>query len=662
MPSLGPVFFCARFFCLDNIMVMRYTYNMAATSDMGVLLRFYASKQKSPFILYSSFVDYVKRYAAKNVEEQADLVPYLGDPTPQLEKAFEPLIQSKQIAIIDTNPAKKVIFVTGYYNAIFAERYKEIKSNATVPFPTIQDMPKQTPTEVLIKSEYTDIIFELLKNQKPDDKNLYAIIVPMNLPSIIFPGNVPVSILVTASLEKMQHMLEKDEYHDYYLKKLRISNPGKEISVKNFFSQFVKSPEEALQSLKNSADCFYFWGQLCYFIKQDYEKVKDFTQEDVNVLQAVAISEIVTSFYKNESAKNLQQENALKSVQNHMKLPPYFFTMDGILKFTDAKGVPLQGQYKDEALKEFLQKETTDAMANELPNLLVFKTASGARYFIYKEKVFPLVIRMCNELHDTINDELTREWYEILKNYDKKKEMMDDIAFNQRLEHEVEKLNPVLYALLNATFLSVLNIEMARTNKVGNSANLFLGDNLLPYSTLLMLNRQTILANAKILLPFWYTIPFFSWLIGLFNKKPAKKKKSGPANVHEALEAAEEKPRTSHKSESRKDSLISAAKKVESNIVPEGSTIERELNSYKKQWNRMLTKQAYLNLTEDVNSLIRDYMRKVLRTISGQSFTIDRIQDLAETLCKTPNMQKITDQDSLYVYVQLYMIYLVKNL
>ena len=638
---------------------------MAATSDMGVLLRFYASKQKSPFILYSSFVDYVKRYAAKNVEEQAELVPYLGDPVPQLEKAFEPLIQSKQIAIIDTNPAKKAIFVTGYYNAIFAERYKEIKSNATVPFPTIQDMPKQTPNEVLIKSEYTEIIFDLLKNQKPDDKNLYAIIVPMNLPSIIFPGNVPVSILVTASLEKMQHMLEKDEYHDYYLKKLRISNPGKEISVKNFFSQFVKSPEEALQSLKNSADCFYFWGQLCYFIKQDYEKVKDFTQEDVNVLQAVAISEIVTSFYKNESAKNLQQENALKSVQNHMKMPPYFFTMDGILKFTDAKGVPLQGQYKDEALKEFLQKETTDAMANELPNLLVFKTASGARYFIYKEKVFPLVIRMCNELHDTINDELTREWYEVLKNYDKKPEMLDEAAFNQRLEHEVEKLNPVLYALLNATFLSVLNVEMARTNKVGNSANLFLGDNLLPYSTLLMLNRQTILANAKILLPFWYTIPFFSWLMGLFNKKPAKKKKKASHAVYQsesAGDSSEERKPASHKSESRKDALVSAAKKVESNIVPEGSTIERELNSYKKQWNRMLTKQAYLNLTEDVNSLIRDYMRKVLRTISGQSFTIDRIQDLAETLCKTPNMQKITDQDSLYVYVQLYMIYLVKNL
>lgn len=220
-----------------------------------------------------------------------------------------------------------------------------------------------------------------------------------------------------------------------------------------------------------------------------------------------------------------------------------------------------------------------------------------------------------------------------------------------------------MYALLNATFLSVLNVEMARTNKSGNSANLFLGENLMPYSHLLMLNRQTILANARILLPFWYTIPIFSWLLGLFNKKPQKKKKQGAKqSVAAVTEDVEERRPSSHKNESRKDSLIHAAKKVEENLIPEGSSIEREMNSYKKQWNKMITKQAYLNLTEDVNSLIRDYMRKVLRTISGKSFTIDRIQDLAETLCKTPNMQKITDQDSLYVYVQLYMVYLVKNL
>lgn len=292
---------------------------MAATSDIGVLLRFYAGKQNSPFVSHKDFVDYLKRYAQHNIEETPDLAAYLGNPIPQLEKALEPFIESKQIVMLDADSSKKMIFVTGYFNTVFAERYKEIQSNPSVPFPTIQDLPKQTPMEVLVKTEYADIIFELLKNQKSDDKSLYAIGVPMNLPSIIFPGNVPVSILINASLEKMQTMLAKPEYHDYYLKKLKVANPNKEISVKNFFKQLVKSPEEALLSLKSSSDCYYFWGQLCHFIRLDYEKVKDFTQEDINVLQAVAISEIVASFYKNESTKTMQQEIAIKSVQSKMK-------------------------------------------------------------------------------------------------------------------------------------------------------------------------------------------------------------------------------------------------------------------------------------------------------------------------------------------------------
>ncbi len=634
---------------------------MAATSDIGVLLRFYAGKQNSPFVSHKDFVDYLKRYAQHNIEETPDLAAYLGNPIPQLEKALEPFIESKQIVMLDADSSKKMIFVTGYFNTVFAERYKEIQSNPSVPFPTIQDLPKQTPMEVLVKTEYADIIFELLKNQKSDDKSLYAIGVPMNLPSIIFPGNVPVSILINASLEKMQTMLAKPEYHDYYLKKLKVANPNKEISVKNFFKQLVKSPEEALLSLKSSSDCYYFWGQLCHFIRLDYEKVKDFTQEDINVLQAVAISEIVASFYKNESTKTMQQEIAIKSVQSKMKQPPYFFTMDAILKFTDAKGVPLQGQYSDEALKEFLQKETTDANKNELPNMLVFKTESGKRYFIYKEKVFPLVNRMCDEMHDTVSQILKEEWYNLLTNFEKTNEMTDDKAFNSRLEKEVQKNSPVLHTILNATFLSVLNSEIVGASQGPHYATLFSGEDLLPYSTLLMLNRQSLLADAKILLPFWYTIPILSWIASLFAKKPSAKKARETAE-QAAQEESEDTKKTRGKQMSKKDSLISAAAKLESSIVPEGSTLERELNAYRKQWNMMITKEAALDLTSDVNSLIRDYTRKVLKTLNAHTLTIDRIQNLADTLCKTPNMQKITDQNSLYVYVQLYMIYLVKNM
>ncbi len=127
---------------------------------------------------------------------------------------------------------------------------------------------------------------------------------------------------------------------------------------------------------------------------------------------------------------------------------------------------------------------------------------------------------MCDELHDSVHDTLKQEWYDTLKEYKTLPEMNDEKAFNARLEKEVEKNSPILYSLLNATFLSVLNMEMTSTSQKENSqAHLFYGDDLLPYATLLMLSRQTILYDAKILLPFWYTIPFFTWLAKLFGKK-----------------------------------------------------------------------------------------------------------------------------------------------
>ena len=103
------------------------------------------------------------------------------------------------------------------------------------------------------------------------------------------------------------------------------------------------------------------------------------------------------------------------------------------------------------------------------------------------------------------------------------------------------------------------------------------------------------------------------------------------------------------------------AANVADELVPSGSTIDRELDSYLKLWNKMITKEAHASLTEDVNSLIRDYTRKVMRTISASTFTVDRVRTLAETLVKTPNMQKIKENDALTMYVELYILRLLSN-
>ena len=75
----------------------------------------------------------------------------------------------------------------------------------------------------------------------------------------------------------------------------------------------------------------------------------------------------------------------------------------------------------------------------------------------------------------------------------------------------------------------------------------------------------------------------------------------------------------------------------------------------------MISKEAYNDLIEDVNSLIRDYTRRVVKTLSATSFTRERVENLAKTLVKTPNMQKINEEKALTEYVTLYILRLVSN-
>lgn len=379
---------------------------MASTSNILVLLKFYASRLNTAIVDYFEFVSYVKKYAQHHVEEQPELIPYLGDSDPAIDKELENLAEQRNIVITDAANKKRTIFVISMYVQKFEKIYQEITVKQNIPFPVVADLPKQTPNEILNKQNATDLLYTLLDKQELNDKTLYCLTLPHDIQAILLPSSVPVENLVLLCLTKIRNMLNKDEFHDYFEKKLRISNPGKEIATRNFFNEFIQRPEQALKTLKESGDSFYFFSQLCFFIRQDYENIKDFTQEDLNVLQSVYISEIITAYYKSKLQKNQQRDSAFESLrQNLMKLP-YYYSMESVLNFQDDHGIALRGQYSDQELKEFLEKETTETANNELPKLLVFKIPSGTRYFIYKQRVFPLIVRLCTEAHDSVGQKV----------------------------------------------------------------------------------------------------------------------------------------------------------------------------------------------------------------------------------------------------------------
>ena len=634
---------------------------MATSVNLSSILRNFATKQESPSGYIRDFCDYIKKYAAKNLEQQPNLVQYIEISESSLTKELEELA-SKHEVYLTTQGGKPVVIVITYYSVLYANRFKDIISNITVPFPCVTDLPKQLPVEAIEKTDASEIIPKLQQEQDVKSPVLYCMMMPRDIPAILFPACVPVQFLTRAAMAKIRHMLKKDEYHDYFQKKLRNANPTKEIGSQTFYTRFLQHPDNADQTFDFNGDAFYFWSQLCYFIRIDFEKIKDRTIEDINVLQALSICEIWMMSLKEKANAQQVREDALRELEAALARPPFFYSMDSILKIRDSKGALLYGQYNEDDLKEFLQKLTTESENNELPKILVFKVETGARYFIYKQRVFQLVVRLANEAHDTIEKDLTDKWFNSLSEYRKLPEMKDKKTFETVLKDEVRTLSPVLWSLLNANFLTMLNYENDHSENA-NSFHIFSNGKLLPYSELLMLSNSSILSTAKIMLPFWHTIPILSWIMSMINsKKNEKKPRKKAIKEFSADDIPDDTPKQSPgRYVNKKEAVIEAARNVADELVPSGSTIDRELDSYLKLWNKMITKEAHASLTEDVNSLIRDYTRKVMRTISASTFTVDRVRTLAETLVKTPNMQKIKENDALTMYVELYILRLLSN-
>ncbi len=632
---------------------------MATTSNLSAIIRYYAEKQKSPFIDLKEFCAYVKKYAEHHVEEQSELVKYLGDPSGTVVAELQGLSEKKLVALINRNNKKTIVSIT-FLAAKYANLYKDMMKNESIPYPQATDLPKAFPNQVLEHKAASQYIPAIIEKENTKSPLLYILDFSRELPSMLIPACVPIKALLDSAQQKVRKILKKDEFHDYFLKKLRSTNPTKEISIKNFYNHFVDTENYQFSEFNEGED-YYIWNQALYYIRQDFEKIQDRTGEDTNILQAVQILELHSTYLKEKFQNEHKRQEAIKELETALAQPPYFYSMPQILKFQDNNGRLLYGQYNEDDLKNFLQKMTTDGEANELPQLLVFKVESGTRYYVYKKKVSQVVVRLCNEAHESIEKSLEDHWYEVLLNFERLPEMTNASEFEACLHELVEKHSPILYSLLNANFMNILSYENNDDNI--DSFQLFIDGKLLPYSDLLMLRNHKILTNAKSRLPFYYTVPVISWIMSLFTGRSKEKKRaaSSAAVDKNPFEEEEEKKTESGPKLTKTQALAANAKEIAKDLIPEGSTLDRELNYLTKQWNKMISKEAYNNLTEDVNSLIRDYTRRVVKTLSATSFTRERVENLAHTLVNTPNMQKIKEEKALTEYVTLYILRLVSN-
>ena len=241
--------------------------------------------------------------------------------------------------------------------------------------------------------------------------------------------------------------------------------------------------------------------------------------------------------------------------------------------------------------------------------------------------------------------------------------MENDGAFLAELVSQVESRFPLLEALIRDRLLPLVRDEVSSRGELPPDVDrLFYNDNLVPLDELLLLARKPLLVDAKMLLPFWYSVPIITTFARLLHRLSKGRDKKAAARAQAEKEAREgvrikktpEGQRLSTPKE-RRAKLEATATKVAKELLPLGYGLDDYLRELEERWNTLISPEAKKNLAYDVDSLARDYLRGVMRNMGGSSFTTERVKNLGSSLADSPTLLKIKNHQALELYLQLYM-------
>jgi hypothetical protein len=107
-----------------------------------------------------------------------------------------------------------------------------------------------------------------------------------------------------------------------------------------------------------------------------------------------------------------------------------------------------------------------------------------------------------------------------------------------------------------------------------------------------------------------------------------------------------------------KEALEQLKRKIAGNDKP----LNQSLEELAERWNPLYDPRAKADLVEDVNSLIRDFIRSIKKHFRVKPPDLARIENMARQLSEHEAFEKIRRKDALMTYIKLYIIKILGNL
>ncbi len=636
---------------------------MARDIDVYQLLKTFASRTKNNVLDYTAFAQAIQRQA-KAYDQAEPLYRDLSlHPDAVLVPRLFQLAREGRLSLQAVQNRVDLIYLPEAFTETLLAEYRRIEENPDIPFPDEDSMRLSVPPEWIQAVSVEADLPALVSFEGDRPVPIYRLVFPEGLKPVVILSVLVGDKLLEYAILKLRNYLRKGSNRDFIQQRLAGAFSGKDRMLKDALTSILIKPFDSMQAMKQGAGDFSysFWAYLTTAVRKDLSGKSELMPDDVAAYQASYVVDVFNNHYKNLAQRGQERESAFKSLSVMLRKPPYLYSIDQIVDFRDAQGRPLLGKYSREELEAWIQERTTKAAEGALPELLILGSAGGSSsQVIAKETLIPYLVKALRDARASIKAAVTRDWREILADFGSSISMEDDAAFRTELEKRVEAHSPVLSSIL-LTALPMLVYQEGRNGREPSEEldRCFGGTRIAGADVLLDLNRKRLLADVKMMLPIWYSIPIVSWLLKLFLK--GAKRRAGKRAVEAAASAPGPERPGQAPANSRAMEFSQMARAAEKAMLPAGRTLDEQLRALAARWNTLLDPVAKANLTEDINSLVRDYLRTTLRSMRPSAFTPDRIEMMAANLADRPNLLKIRNHQSLEEYIRLYMVKMLKR-
>ena len=616
----------------------------------------FAARTKSPSIKIDAFIDFVEKYAERKTSEGHVWMRWSHNAKPLFYDEIPGLVESGR-CILEADGRDGKIFLPLYCNELIMEAYGDNARLAHNPLPSAEslklDMPLSYARTINLKSDMGRFFEDQIKIL--DLPETIILQLPLDYGSAVLLSSMIPTRLMEICLYIMQHYLNTNNNKDYAVSRMLPQVKGREKALKDLVEQISTEPLNCLAEMERSADFpFLFWTFFCPLVKNELGKKQELFEEDIAALQAVFIIEVCCSFYRARAAKKRDVDSALMVLEVLMDRAPFHFTLGEIMNFTNERGIPLLDIYSKNDLEGHIQKMIGDGSEGALSSWIVIQDVKKTeQWFLKKERYLQVCNKMIIEARMPVKDAVVKRWSKHVENFSKETSMESDIEFDRLLQKLTKDLHPVLPAVLRDPKLYLVFLELDQVpGAIPPAQRIFKAGVLIPYSSLYALRRKDMLNGVKLSYPIWYSIPILVSIFLFFRKMGAAKKIHSPEEDEAVFVIANDES----------TELGRSARLVESALVPPNKTLDEYLDELEGRWARILDKKARQNLITDVQTMLKDNIRYALKVYKYKRITREGLQDMSALLLKrSPSLKNRTDQDSLRLYMELYMLKLMLN-